>query len=251
MRKLFVLSLLVAVTLSLFAQVEYKKTKYPNGNTKMEGNFQNGKPVGEVLRYHENGKLQGVQVFDKNGNSTVKIYAGDGTLSAKGKYKGQKKDGLWHYYASSGYTFMVENYEDGLRKGESLIFSADSVVLERLFYVDGVLDGERITYYPYGNVMYKYTYKNGVLDGLYQFFFETGSVGEEGNYKNGKKDGIWKYYEVDSPEVVEVNYIDGVAENQAELDAEFQKKLDSYDIDPKIKDPEDYMFNPEAYFGVE
>mgnify|MGYP003521204520 CR=1 FL=1 len=29
--------------------------------------------------------------------------------------------------------------------------------------------------------------------------------------------------------------------------AEFQKKLDSYETDHKLKDPEDYINNPEAY----
>lgn len=248
MKKFIILLLLSLTTLSVLAQVEYKVTKYPNGNVKMEGTFENGKPVGEVKRYHENGKLQGIQRFAADGSSKAEIYAGDGTLSAIGNYDGYNKVGLWHYYASSGYTFMMENYEKGIRQGEALVFSADSVVLERMFYVDGLLNGERISYYPYGNVMTKYTYEMGVLNGLYQFFFESGSIGEEGMYLNGKKDGIWKVYDVESPEVQEINYVDGVAINQAEIDADLQKKLDSYDIDPLIRDPEDYIHNPEAYF---
>lgn len=249
MRKFIVLSLLALAAFSLNAQAEYKKTKYPNGNVKMEGYFDNGKPVGEVKRYHENGKLQGIQIFAQDGTSKAEIYAGDGTLSARGNYDGQNKVGLWRYFASSGYLFMMENYEDGVRKGESLVFSADSVVLERMFYVDGLLNGERISYYPYGNVMTKYTYDMGVLNGLYQFFFESGSLGEEGMYKDGKRDGVWKVYYVESPEVQEVIYVDGEIENKLEIDAKLQQKLDSYDVDPKIKDPEDYMHNPEGYFG--
>ena len=88
-----------------------------------------------------------------------------------------------------------------------------------------------------------------MLNGLYQFFFESGSVGEEGMYLNGKKDGVWKVYDVESPEVQEINYVDGIATNQAELDAKLQEKLDSYDVDPKILDPEDYIHDPEGYFG--
>ena len=248
MRKIVILSLLALGTLSLYAQAEFKRTKYPNGNIKMEGYFENGNPVGVMKRYHENGIIQGIQIFASDGTSKAEIYAGDGTLSARGKYEGQKKVGLWQYYASSGYTFMMENYEKGVRQGEALVFSADSVVLERMFFVDGLLNGERISYYPYGNVMTKYTYEMGVLNGLYQFFFESGSVGEEGMFVNGKKDGIWKVYDVESPEVQEINYVDGVAINQAEIDADLQKKLDSYDTDPLIRDPEDYIHNPEAYF---
>jgi antitoxin component YwqK of YwqJK toxin-antitoxin module len=249
MRKLLILSALVLASINLFAEPIYKQIKYPNGLVRMEGLFDEGRPVGEIKRYHENGVLQGIQVFDIEGNSTAQIYAGDGTLSARGKYKGQKKDGLWHYYASSGYTFMMENYEEGLRQGEALVFSADSVVLERMFFVDGLLNGERLSYYPYGNVMTKYTYEMGVLNGLYQFFFESGSIGEEGMYLNGRKDGIWKVYDVESPEVQEVIYVDGEIENKSELDAKLQEKLDSYDVDPQILDPEDYIHDPAGYFG--
>jgi hypothetical protein len=32
------------------------------------------------------------------------------------------------------------------------------------------------------------------------------------------------------------------------VNAKLQEKLDSYDVDPKILDPEDYINNPEAYF---
>lgn len=248
MKKFIVLSLLALATLYVSAQVEYKVTKYPNGNVKMEGAFENGKPVGEVKRYHENGVLQGIQRFAADGSSKAEIYAGDGTLSARGKYVGHNKEGLWHYYASSGYTFMMENYENGVRQGETLVFSADSVVLERMFYVDGLLNGERISYYPYGNVMTKYTYEMGVLNGLYQFFFESGSIGEEGMYLNGKKDGIWKIYDVESPEVQEIIYVEGEIENKSEIDAKLQEKLDSYDVDPQILDPEDYIHDPAGYF---
>jgi antitoxin component YwqK of YwqJK toxin-antitoxin module len=249
MRKLLILSALFLASINLFAEPIYKQIKYPNGLVRMEGLFDEGRPVGEIKHYHENGVLQGIQVFDIEGNSTAQIYAGDGTLSARGKYKGQKKDGLWHYYASSGYTFMMENYEEGLRQGEALVFSADSVVLERMFFVDGLLNGERLSYYPYGNVMTKYTYEMGVLNGLYQFFFESGSIGEEGMYLNGRKDGIWKVYDVESPEVQEVIYVDGEIENKSELNAKLQEKLDSYDVDPQILDPEDYIHDPAGYFG--
>ena len=68
MRKLFILSAGFFAVIGLQAEQIYKQTKYPNGHIKMEGLFEDGKPVGEIKRYHENGKLQGIQVFDINGN---------------------------------------------------------------------------------------------------------------------------------------------------------------------------------------
>jgi hypothetical protein len=67
-------------------------------------------------------------------------------------------------------------------------------------------------------------------------------------YLNGKKDGIWKIYDVESPEVQEIIYVEGEIENKSEIDAKLQEKLDSYDVDPQILDPEDYIHDPAGYF---
>ncbi|MBO7160155.1 MAG: toxin-antitoxin system YwqK family antitoxin, partial [Paludibacteraceae bacterium] len=197
MKKIAIIVGLCLCTVAGFAQVEHKVSHYPNGNLRYEGDFKDGKPVGELRRYHENGKLSGIQTFDNEGNSKVVCYAGSGELLAEGNYKGQKRDGLWQFYGAGEYLFMIETYKDGLRIGESLIFSKEGKVLQRMNYKDGKLDGERIQYYPYGNVMAKYTYKDGVLEGPYSYFYETGQKNEEGAYQNGKPHGIWRSYAED------------------------------------------------------
>lgn len=249
MKKIAIIVGLCLCTVTGFAQVEHKVSHYPNGNLRYEGDFKDGKPVGELRRYHENGKLSGIQTFDNEGNSKVVCYAGSGELLAEGNYKGQKRDGLWQFYGAGEYLFMIETYKDGLRIGESLIFSKEGKVLQRMNYKDGKLDGERIQYYPYGNVMAKYTYKDGVLEGPYSYFYETGQKNEEGAYQNGKPHGIWRSYAEDGS-VEETEFIEGKPANPEAYNKAFQDKLDSYDIDPQIKDPEDFMDNPSAYFGM-
>lgn len=248
MKKIIVWFGACLLAFSAMAQVEHKVVKYPNGKLRYEGDFKDGKPVGELRRYHENGQLSGVQTFDETGNSTVVCYAGTGDMLAEGQYKGQKRDGLWKFYGEGEYLFMIETYDNGMRIGESLVFSKEGKVMQRMNYKNGKLDGERIHYYPYGNVLAKYTYCEGVLEGPYSYFYETGQLNEEGGYKNGKPHGVWRSYD-EGGKVEEVEFNEGQPVDPAAYNKAFQDKLDSYDIDPQIKDPEDYLENPSAYFN--
>jgi antitoxin component YwqK of YwqJK toxin-antitoxin module len=135
-----------------------------------------------------------------------------------------------------------------MRIGESLVFSKEGKVMQRMNYKNGKLDGERIHYYPYGNVLAKYTYSEGILEGPYSYFYETGQLNEEGGYKNGKPHGVWRSYD-EGGKVEEVEFNEGQPVDPAAYNKAFQDKLDSYDIDPHIKDPEDYLENPSAYFN--
>jgi antitoxin component YwqK of YwqJK toxin-antitoxin module len=229
--------------------VEHRVVKYANGVTRYEGDFQDGKPIGEVKRYHENGRLSCVQTFDEEGNSQVIFYAGSGDLLAKGQYVGKHREGEWKFYGEGEYLFMVEHYDRGMRVGETLIYNKVGKVMQRVPYVDGKIDGERIHYYPYGNVLANYSYKQGVLDGPYSYFYETGQLNEEGSYLNGKPHGIWRSYAEDGT-FEEVEFIEGKPAHPEEYNKAFQEKLDRYEIDTNIKDPQDYINNPIDYFAL-
>lgn len=250
MKKLICVFLAVSMAATVLAsgeaRPEWRKRTYPNGQTRYEGYFLNGKPVGEFKRYHENGKLQSVQTFQDDDRSTVEVYAGDGVLVAKGAYKGNKREGLWEFYASTGELFLTEFYVGGLRQGESLKYGpkGKEQVMDRMNYVDDKLEGERIQYYPYGNKMAVYHYHNGQLDGAFVSFLDSGEKEEEGAYKNGKKDGVWTYYDYEGT-FRQIEYKDGKALNQKELDEELRKKEEEADKNPGLPDPQDYMSNPD------
>ena len=249
MKKLLCVLALLMGGLSLWAQVEHRVVKYSNGMKRYEGDFVNDYPVGEFRRYHENGQLSCLQVFDENHNSTVEFYTGSGKLLAVGQYEGRKRTGEWKFYSEEEYLFMIEHYEDGLRVDETLVYMRDGKIIQRVPYRDGKINGERIHYYPYGNVLAKYTYKDGVLDGPYSYFYETGQPNEEGAYLNGKAHGVWRSYAEDGS-FEEVEYIEGEPAHPESYNQAFQEKLDSYDVNPRIKDPQDYINNPSDYFSL-
>ena len=250
MKKMLCWAVLSASALSIMAATpEFREKHYANGQLQYQGYFVDGRPTGQFKRFHENGKLACLQVFDDSGNSTVEVYAGDGSLVAKGAYKGERRHGLWQYYSQAGEVVMTETFEKGRRQGESLLFGPDKQVMERMYYKNDVLHGVRIQYYLYGNKMAEYSYTNGVLDGPYKAWLDSGDVQEDGAYKDGKKDGVWNYYEYGG-DTLTIEYKDGKALNQEQLDKEMQQKLDAYDTNPNLPDPETFQGTPEEFFQL-
>jgi antitoxin component YwqK of YwqJK toxin-antitoxin module len=251
MKRIVSISTIFLFSMVVFAQNPvFKNRYYPNGNLMYEGYFVEEKPVGTIKRYHENGKLKAIQQFATNDTVKVEYFAGDGSQLAKGLFVKGQKQGVWEYFSKENRLVMVENYKEGLKQGESLVFSESGMVIDRMHYENNVLHGKRIQYHPYGNVLATYSYSKGLLDGAFQSFYETGQKDEVGYYVANKKHGEWKTYN-DDGSFTSVEYKNGIATNQTELDKKLQETMDKNEQgDPTIKDPADYLDQPDAYLNL-
>ncbi len=227
-----------------------KERFYPNGQKMYEGYFINDKPVGKLTRYHENGKIRAIQNFLSNDSVQVELFAGDGSPVAKGLYIGNKKEGVWEYFAKTSKLLMIEHYKGGLKQGQALVFADNGEIIDKMNYKNDLLEGERIQYYPSGYMLAKYHYKEGKLNGSFVSLYETGQKDEEGFYKDNKKHGIWKIYKEDGTTNA-IDFENGRAKNQDELDKRLQEQMDLNEKgNPTIKDPQDYIDNPDVYFKL-
>ena len=98
MRNLFFLFILIlhSTTICLGQKNGYIIEKYPNGKTKYEGQFTNGKPVGLIKRYDNKGKLSSTLNYEKNTDLVAAHhYHANGKILSKGNYLNQKK---WKKY---------------------------------------------------------------------------------------------------------------------------------------------------------
>lgn len=225
----------------------YKVKNYPNGEKRYEGYFLNGKPVGEFKRYHENGILNVLQVFDEQRNSTVEIYAGDGSKLASGKFVNQKEEGEWLYFGEKGNVASKEFYKNGVHEGDAFIYAPTGEILDVRHYEAGKLEGRRTQYYLYGHILAQFFYVRGVLEGPYVSYYETGEEDEIGAYASGKKTGVWRTYFEDGT-FKEIEYKDGLPTDPVELKKMLDDEFLSEQGDSTIIDPEDYKSNPEEFF---
>lgn len=251
MKRFTLFFLMISFVSLLLAQGPvYKVKKYPNGQKRYEGYFLNDKPVGEFKRYHENGILNVLQLFDTQGNSSVEIYAGDGSKLASGNYVGKKEDGEWLYFDKLGNVAYRDSFKNGMQEGDAFIYAPGGEILDKRHYEKGVLEGQRTQYYSYGHILAQFYYKQGVLDGSYVSFYETGENDEIGSYKNGEKSGVWKTYFEDGS-YKEVTYEDGYPTDPIELKKMLDEEFMAEHGDSTIVDPEDYQSNPEAFFLID
>lgn len=218
----------------------YWEKRYPNKVLMYAGTFKDDIPVGEMKRYHENGKLKSVLIYSQNGTrAEATLYHANGLISSKGTYINQKKEGTWQFFSEyiGGYKICEENYSNNLRNGLSQRFYVDSTLAEKVSYLNDLKHGECVQYHPNGKVCMRTSYKNGKINGKYDVWAENGRLEITGQYVNDFREGRWKFFNRDGTVKYDVNYTLGVADNK-QMEIDEARYLDSLERNAgKIADP--------------
>lgn len=227
--------------------------KYSNGQYKYVATFKDGRPVGSVIRYAEDGKKTVSMTYDADTDTCrVITYHENGRMASQGQYFDQKREGYWKIYDTEGHLLATDQYSAGRRHGLQTIRFDNGKVSEMITWVDGVKSGEYLKFYPDGSKHTVASYRNDEFEGHYCLWGDDGKVLTEGNYVFGIKVGRWTQRFSDPDTVVVSNYDKyGRADNQNVLDSirtqqilEMEKKCGT------IPDPADYMDNPEEYVRI-
>jgi antitoxin component YwqK of YwqJK toxin-antitoxin module len=215
--------------------------KYPNGAIMYEGSFKDNHPVGEFKRYYETSIIKSKLVYSSDGTeASAIIYHPNGYVSSRGKYKNQKKEGVWRFYSFNikGYRICEESYSENQRNGQSLKFFPDSTVAERVFYKNDLKQGEWIQYYPNGKTCLKSGFLNDKVTGKYEVWFENGKIELSGQYKEDVRDGVWMIYNKVGTPKYKLEYRDGI-QVETRYDVEVSQYLDSLERNKgNLPDPE-------------
>lgn len=270
MEKFLKLVVLLSLPLSIFAQnsdtLNYmdangKKQghwiqKYENGNVQFEGFFKNNVPVGQLKKYHENGKLKYDMFYDaKDANLvTVTMYDVTGDIAASGSYYAKKKNGKWLYYGGSKQVLMEENYNHGMLDGKSVVYwqTNTSQPMEIKNWKDSLKNGDWIWFYEDGKIRQKAHYVENKLSGEFIVYFADGKTSISGRYLEDVRDGKWQYFNEDGSEKLVIEYNRGKIVNQDEYERAETKMINKEYLEQEGKhiDPEDFLDNPEVYiFG--
>jgi antitoxin component YwqK of YwqJK toxin-antitoxin module len=196
------------------------KVEYPNGNTRYVAEFFEGRPVGEMLRYYENGALQARMLFDQDGNrSYAYLYYPNRKAAAEGMYVDQQKDSIWTYYSEfDGSVRIRESYTEGSQHGTSQSYYPSGEVSEEVDWKQGVKDGAWTQYYKNGVKRLSGYYEKGMLQGSYEVYYSNGKLEISGSYLDNKSHGIWRFYDESGKEVYALEYVHG-----------FPADIDKYD----------------------
>ena len=177
------------------------------GELKFQGNFVNGKPMGEFVYYYPNGQIKAkVLNIDSGRADYTRMFYPNTKLMAVGKHSGQKKDSIWLYYSEEGGSLLSDElYIDGKKEGVWRTYYPDGKVAEEVTYKEDVREGPWNTYFSTGEIKSTCAYHNDLLEGRFIIYHLNGKVEVSGAYHESKKLDVWVFL-TDLGELVKKEY---------------------------------------------
>lgn len=225
----------------------WQKT-HPNGRLMYEGNFRDGKPVGEWKRYYEGGQTKAVIRYQENSDSAyATLFDRWGKKMAEGIYRDEKREGTWIFY-SNGQKISEEEYAAGVRHGTSRTYYPTGELLEESEWQNGVQEGNHSVYFQTGKPYMQCKFSNGKRNGLCLSYFANNRIEMEAYYQNNLRHGGWKFFNEKGDFLYSLEYDQGQL-----LNPEVRDSIDNLQIQKlernrhSIPDPEKYIQNPTEY----
>jgi len=225
--------------------------KDTSGRLLYQATFKDDKPVGEMKRFHPNGKVKAEMNFESGtGISNAKLFDEQGNLIAQGKYDGQKKTGEWSYFLASRIV-STETYVNGLKEGLCKRFYTTGELFEESNWDKDKLNGIYRTYYQDGKIYLECNYTDGKRNGKFRTNFSNGNTELDASYTDEVKDSNWQYFDEGGKLLYTLKFDHGELLNPGVQDSIDRIKSDTYKTkEDRIPDPEKFMQNPEEYMNL-
>ncbi|MEN8230626.1 MAG: hypothetical protein ABFS38_20885 [Bacteroidota bacterium] len=213
------------------------KVEYPNGKTLYEANFKKGKPVGEMVRYYENGAVRARMMFDTLvDRSFTKLYYKNEKQAAEGWHVEKVKDSVWTYYSEfDGAVRIRETYQEGDLHGMVKSYYSSGVVSEEVGWQKNIKNGAWNQYYENGSLRLQCSYENNMLNGPYELFYADGTIKVRGTYLENRSNGTWSFFDESGSELYSIEYKNGRAVDQKKYMQIMQDSLKRFEL---ISEPE-------------
>lgn len=224
--------------------------QFPNGKLIYEGNFKDGKPVGEWKRFHQSGQEKARISYSENPDSAfIRLFDLRGEKVAEGNYFNERKTGTWILF-SKNTKIAEEQFSNGDKHGVCRKFYDSGELLEEAEWEYGKQDGKYQVFYKNGNPFMQCKFSNGKRNGLCNSYFQNGKLELEGNYKFNLRHGNWKYYNEKGKHLVTLKYKEGQLLNPEVRDSIDNLKMQNLERGKNILvDPEKFMENPSEYMS--
>lgn len=213
------------------------KVEYPNGKTLYEATFSEGLPVGEMIRYYDNGAVRARLMFDTlEDRSYARLFYVSGKQAAEGWYLNQEKDSVWTYYSEfDGSVRIREPYEKGLLNGTVFSYYSGGEVSEEVNWDMQRKQGDWKQYYSNGATRLHSFYRDDLLHGSYKIFYADGTLKISGEYLDNQSHGTWSYFDESGEEIYSLEYLSGRPVDQKKYNEWIQDSLSKYEV---IAEPE-------------
>ncbi len=224
--------------------------KQDNGKMLYEGNFKDGKPIGEWKRYHPGGRIKAIINYQSDSDSAfTQLFDELGKKVAEGNYIDQKKEGNWIYY-SKNRKIAEEYFLKGIKNGMSKKYYDTGELMETADWVNGKQEGKYQILYKSGEPYLQCKMLDDKRHGMCLVHSQNGKMEMEANYKNNLRHGEWKFYDQNGEFQYQLNYKEGELLNPAVRDSIAGLKMKEIEKGKgTITDPEKFMDDPSEYMN--
>lgn len=228
-------------------QGKWQKT-YPNGRLIYEGEFKDGKPVGEWTRYYTGGGVKAkIEYIENSDSSYAQLFNERGKKIAEGHYINEKKVGKWTFF-SNNKKISEEHFVNGQKHGISKKFYPTGELFEKSEWRNGKQEGNYEVFFKNGKPYMQCKYSNGKRNGLCLSYFNNGRVEMEAHYNNNLRHNEWKFYNASGEFLYSLIYDKGKILNPGVRDSIANLQIQEMEKGRhSIPDPEKFMQDPTEY----
>lgn len=217
-----------------------------NGRLIYEGNFKDGKPVGEWKRYHPGGQVKALIEY-KGDTASTQLFDEWNKKVAEGNYVNEQKEGVWKIF-NENRLIADETYLHGIKSGAAHRFYDTGEMMEESHWENGKQSGDYQVFFKSGEPYLQCKMKDDMRNGLFLVYFENGRQELVAEYKNGLRNGEWKYYTNEGEHRYSLFYTDGKLLNPQVRDSVDNLQMQELEKNKgAIDDPEKFMDDPSEY----
>ncbi|WP_066632402.1 toxin-antitoxin system YwqK family antitoxin [Labilibacter marinus] len=149
-----------------------------------------------ALPIHAQNDTNNINLEDNSGlKQGLWIVKKDGRILEKGKYKNNRKEGVWLNYFENGNIKTEITFINGEAKGHAKFFYENGKLREEGNWQVDHWEGSYKYFFESGKISYDWFYNsNGKRQGEQRYFYENGEKMYEGQWENGKTEGVLKVY---------------------------------------------------------
>lgn len=163
----------------------------------------------EINKIDEKGQRQGYWII-KGDMIKDPAYKPENKVE-EGRYKDNRKEGLWKKYWPNGKLRSQINYAAGKPSGEYQLFYENGQTEEHGFWSSNKNTGDFKRFYDNGNPQQHFIFgENGKRNGVQKYYHENGKLAMEVNIVNGNESGLMRRYNPDGTLIEEKIFDNGV-----------------------------------------
>ena len=193
-----------------------QKEFYKDGTLRAEGEYKEGKPVGEWKYFYPGGKLEQAGKYSASGKMTGqwKWYYENEDLMMEEGYRNGLRDGIHTEYDESGNIVEEGEFLNDLEEGPWITLSGD--YFEKGTYRDGLKTGKWSSWYLSRSenttdsiLRFTGNFVDDIPEGEQLYYWDNGKIKDKGSYIAGRKDGDWIKYNSDRMPFLVITYQNG------------------------------------------